>query len=78
MTTAARLRRFRGRQANGLAVLHVEINLLDLTGLLVAAGLLKRWDDSNRAKVEQATQQLLKILIEEGETRFWPSSSGSL
>jgi hypothetical protein len=67
--SAARLRRFRERRANGLAVLHLEINLLDLTDLLVGAGLLRQWDDCDRAQVEQATQQLLKILIEESEAK---------
>jgi hypothetical protein len=69
MTTATRLRRFRDRKANGRVVLHVEVNLLDLTELLVAANLLQQWDDADRSKIERATARLLEVLAQD-ETRF--------
>jgi|SRR6516164_4175547 hypothetical protein len=61
--------RLRERQANGRAVLHVEVNLWDLTELLVAANLLQQWDDTDRSKIEQATARLLEVLAQD-ETRF--------
>jgi hypothetical protein len=69
VTTAARLRRFRERRAEGRAVLSVEVNLLDLTEMLVTSGLLRTWDDNDRGKVERAVERLLGILIAESKAK---------
>ena len=64
---AARIRRWRARQATGKAVLHIEIDLFRHTEMLVAAGFLAAWDDHDRAAIEAATARLLTAL---GETHF--------
>ena len=69
--TAARklaaLRRHRERVADGRAILRIEINLLDHTDLLVAAGVLGQWDDQDRVAIERATEALLAALAKESE-----------
>ena len=74
MSTAARKRRFRERQADGRAVLQVEVNLLEHADMLVAAGLLLQWDAEDRRQVELATARLLELLA--GEERV-PRFGGS-
>jgi hypothetical protein len=65
MTVANRVRRFRERQKSGKAVLHIEVDLFAHSEMLIAAGLLKTWDDSDRSAIEEATARLLKTLATE-------------
>jgi hypothetical protein len=70
-SAAARLRRFRERQREGKVVLKIEVDLVDHTEMLIAAGLLRAWDDDeDRATIEAATARLLRALAREEETRF--------
>jgi hypothetical protein len=62
---AIRLRRWRARQTLGKAVINVEVDLFNHTEMLIASGLLKAWDDSNRALIEDATARLLRALASE-------------
>jgi hypothetical protein len=62
---AHRLRRFRERRALGKAVLSIEVDLFNHTEMLIASGLLKDWDDSNRAAIEVATARMLRAFADE-------------
>jgi hypothetical protein len=74
MSNAARLRRFRERQANGHIILRLEVDEVALTELLVAAGLLPPATDHERTEIEAATERLLGTLIAD-ETRFCATST---
>ena len=65
---AARSRRYRAyrqRRRNGKACLRLEVDLGELTDVLVAGGFLKQWDSADKAAVEGATEKLLAVLIAE-------------
>jgi len=68
MSTAARCKRLRQRQREGKAVLQIEVNLLDLTELLIAAGVLQQWDDNDRDAIARATERLLSVLAAEADS----------
>ena len=68
---------FGERQATGRAVLRVDVNLLDHTEMLVAAGFLEQWDDHDRTAIQWATAKMLQALVEEGDTRFEVSVADS-
>jgi hypothetical protein len=64
-TSTAAVRRFRQRQKSGKAVLQVQVDLFQLTEMLISSGFLRAWDDHDRAAVEDATERLLAALAAE-------------
>jgi hypothetical protein len=72
MSTAStsRLHRFRARQREGKAVLHVEVCLAAHRDMLIACGLLQQWDDNDRGAIERGTERLLRTFAEEGRNAF--------
>ena len=54
--------------ADGIAILRIDIDLLDHTDMLVAAGVLGQWDAKDRAAIERATERLLAALAAESES----------
>lgn len=63
ISAAHRMRKARQRHANGLAVLHIEVELGALADELVAAGFLQEWDCEDREAIERAVERVLAALI---------------
>ena len=62
MTSAARMRELRARQANGKVVLRIECDETELSEILVAARLIDRNAEPSRAALEQALERLIVAL----------------
>jgi hypothetical protein len=70
-SSAARHRIFRERKREGKAILQIEVDEFAHLELLKSAGLLKEWDENDRAAVAEATARLLRALAaEDGRTRY--------
>jgi hypothetical protein len=52
----ARMKRLRARKATGRAVLPIEVDLSELSDVLVDQGRLQQWDCDDREKVKDALQ----------------------
>jgi hypothetical protein len=63
MTAAVRQIRYRQRAKAGRAVLSIEVDLVEVEELLIAANLLREQDRDDRATVEAAVEHLLQTLI---------------
>jgi hypothetical protein len=58
---AQRVRDCRRRQRTGRALLKVEVNVVSLCDLLVAAGFLEQWNDQDRRAIEQALETAIDV-----------------
>jgi len=68
---ALRLRRFRAREAQGLAVLSIEVDFNALSAALQEAGFLREDQIDDRAAVAAAAGRVLRLVC---ETRFLPDA----
>jgi hypothetical protein len=62
LNAAARMRRYRRRQATGKVLLHVECDEAQVADLLVAAGTLDPLQADDREAIGHAVEKLIRVL----------------
>ncbi len=69
-SAAARVRRFRARKRAGKVVIPVSVHLERVRNVLLAAGLLKEWDDEDAAAFGAALELAIDLWIAEEERKY--------
>lgn len=62
---ALRMRRCRQRKRDGRAIISVEVNLFELTDMLIARGFLAEWDSGSYPEVEAAFERFIEAFCVE-------------